>query len=98
MAALENKVAAQAPTRTVGRTTFPKTDKFVPKSNFDLAKLEPHEQANAARERMAAIRADPQHPYWDARHPGHNGAVEEMRGLYNAQYMESGEPVLADKE
>jgi hypothetical protein len=96
MAVLENKLAAAAPPKLVGRPTFPKMDQYIPQSTIDLVRLPPAEAANKAREAWTAIKSDRAHAYWDVRNPGHAAAVQEVAALHQAQFMETGEPVLTD--
>lgn len=39
-------------------------------------------QANGAKSKIDAINSDLKHPYWDANHPNHKQAVEEMTKLF----------------
>jgi hypothetical protein len=77
---------------------LPKTGKYLSQQILDLAKLPAPEQSNRAREMIVAIRTDPQHPFSLPRDPRHAGAADEMQKLYQAQYYESGEPVLAKEK
>lgn len=36
----------------------------------------------AAKAKISEINADMKHPYWDAKHPGHAAALEEMKNLF----------------
>ncbi len=73
------------------------TDRYIPTTISDLAKLPPVEQANKARELRASIRDNKAHPYWNEHHEGHKQAVEEMAVLYKAEQLTDGTPTLGEE-
>jgi hypothetical protein len=74
------------------------TSRYLASSILELSKLPPAVQANRAREMAAAMRNDPRSAYNDPSHSGHAQAVAEMQQLYQAQYYESGDPVISDEQ
>ena len=98
--AAHNKQAdGHDPLRRIG---LPKTNNYIPQSLIELEqmskKLGAPAAANFSRERIAQIRSDASHPYNNPRSPMHKAAIEEMNGLYNAQYAPDGNtPVLKDE-
>ena len=60
--------------------------KYIPSAIRELAKLEPIEQANRAREMAVALRKDER--WTNGNHPEHKQAFHEMYLLYQGQYFE----------
>ena len=96
-ASLDNALADSERNLLKRAGSLPKATNYISQEMLALAKVPAPEAANLSRERITVIRMDPTHPFNLPKDPRHKLAVEEMSGLYNAQFYENGEPVLKDE-